>query len=427
MKKTFAKTVRVFLSVLICLVFTATVALAAEPVTVKIPVSCSGAACTAALFDSENNALEQLALSPGVVSSFTVTCSGIGDFHYSIKLSNEDTDLVTYDDTVFQVTVTTYYDGEDKLRYVITADPTGVLGEEGNSLGKPSELRFDNKLDDEPETVDITVTKTWVGPGPHPDSIRVDLLRGKKVLRTVTLDEDNGWKYVFRGLEKGYNYSVAEHDPPAGYTTSISWSGKTCRIVNTKDDVIFDDPPIRKIVTGRPSRDERFIFVLTPDDPSYPMPEGSKDGFKELTIIGQGVTEVGIIAFTKPGHYSYTLREKNTGAAGYFYDASVYVLSYEVTEKDGKLSSKRTVTKDGVEITGFTAAIFTNVYQGEPTDPGKPVDPNLPNKPHKPDTPRTGDFSRTGLWAASAAVSFLLLILSAVLWRRAKKDAKEKQ
>lgn len=455
-----AKGAAVLFALIFCLLLGNIPALAAESAEVKIPVSCTGAACTAVLYDAEESELDRLDLQPGTTSFFTVTCVGLGEFKYSIKLDNADANGVTYDKTVFNVTVTTYYSGNSNLAYAITADPLApinVIGEVGNTLGKPTELVFENKPGGQPTTVDITVSKTWVGDGPHPGSVSVNLLRSGRVVGSATLSAAGGWKHTFFGLDASYKYSVSEPSPPAGYTPSYVWSGNTCIVVNVKDDLplkpAFDDPPIRKIVEGRPSRDSRFTFVLTPDDPSYPMPAGSQNGVKEISILGQGIEEIGLITFTAAGHYSYTVRERDTGEAGYTYDDSVFVITYDVTEQSGQLVSKRTVTKDGVEVTGFTAATFTNAYQGGGTDdppgpnppgpnppgpnppgpnppgpnPPGPDDPINTDKPGQSGVPQTGDDSRLALWAAAAACSLVIIALLGSYLARQGRAAKEKR
>ena len=300
---------------------------ASETMDVSIPVSCTGAPCTAVLLDGAGNELARLNLTEGVTSYFTVHCAGLGDHGFQIKLINTDTATVTYDKTVFDVSITLFYGDDGQVHYVMSANP-------GN---KPTEIIFHNT----PKTT----------------------------------------------------------PPPC-----------------------TDDPPVVKHVQGNPKKAETFTFVLTPDDPSYPMPAGSVNGVKTTTITGEGMSEFGIIEFTAPGRYTYTVIEKNGGAAGYTYDDSIYTIAYDVTEQNGALSVVRTILKDGKIVTGFNVVSFTNVYKEDPPPDTPPTPPDKPNPP----TPKTGDDSKLSLWETAAGASLgMILLFGAVLIVTIKKGKKE--
>ena len=190
----------------------------------------------------------------------------------------------------------------------------------------------------------------------------------------------------------------------------------------------FDDPPVKKVVEGNPATSETFTFVMTADNAAYPMPEGSKDGVKEITITGTGESEFGILAFTETGHYSYTVVERKGSAEGYTYDEAIYTVSYEITDQDGQLVSARTIKKDGVVVTDFSAFTFTNTYKAD--DPGKPDDPTKPDNPSKPsnpNTPKTGDDSNLGLWETTAGVSLGLIALLGIALIVTRRKGKEEE
>ena len=135
--------------------------------------------------------------------------------------------------------------------------------------------------------------------------------------------------------------------------------------------VVVNDPPVRKVITGdKPEADETFQFTFTRDDKSYPMPNGAKEDTLTLTIKGAGTVEVGQITFDKAGTYTYTIKEVNTGIAGYGYDGSVYKIEYEVKEDASSktLSAERTITKDGKPVKDQEAVSFefTNSFKAAP-------------------------------------------------------------
>lgn len=136
------KRATVCFALLLCLLFGSVTALAVETAEVRIPVSASGADCTAVLLDVNGSTVQMLALKSGETAYFTVTCTGLRTNTFTIRLSDTDTDTVTYDKTAFQVNVELYYDSKGEIAYTLDADPTGVLGDNG----KPDKLEFTNTV-----------------------------------------------------------------------------------------------------------------------------------------------------------------------------------------------------------------------------------------------------------------------------------------
>ena len=120
------------------------------------------------------------------------------------------------------------------------------------------------------------------------------------------------------------------------------------------------DPPVRKIVTGNPSVNSTFLFQLTAQDPSYPMPAGSINGVKTLTIIGSGEKDFGTWSYISEGVYRYTVSEVNTHIKGYTYDTTVYTITDTVKDTDGQLTVSRVVTNDANKP--VTSLAFVNKY-----------------------------------------------------------------
>lgn len=123
-----------------------------------------------------------------------------------------------------------------------------------------------------------------------------------------------------------------------------------------------DDPPVKKSVNGNPTKASIFTFVMTPKKSSFPMPDGSKNGQKEISITGPGEVEFGWITFSEPGSYDYSIAEKNLGEQGYTYDKNVYYVHYDVVEADGKLAGTRTISRNGTVISNAKTCEFINKY-----------------------------------------------------------------
>ena len=192
------------------------------------------------------------------------------------------------------------------------------------------------------------------------------------------------------------------------------------------DPAVMVDPPVKKIVTGSPGRDGTFKFRLEAEDALNPMPDGSRDGVKTLTIAGSGEEDFGTWSYTVPGSYNYTISEVNTGEAGYKYDTTVYTITDSVTDVDGQLVVTRTVTDEANKQVSVCA--FTNEYK--PVDSSnKPV--NGGNKPVNGSNnpvnggifaPKTGDSSGMARYVIPAVTALLVLLASAA-WRRKQMRA----
>ena len=232
---------------------------------------------------------------------------------------------------------------------------------------------------DEPGETTVTrkVLKEWNDKGKadaRPEEITVELLRDGKVYNTVTLNAKNNWRHTWTDLKKKHEWSLVE-TAVAGYTTVITQDGITFKVTNTPREPRPDEPyvpaaiPVVKVITGDvPAAASDFTFTMTAKNSGNPMPAGSLDGTKELTITGPGRAEFGTVYFTEPGTYEYEVREKNGGIKGYTYDTTVYTVRFTVTEETGNLLACRcTIVKpDGTQT---DAAWFNNPYKVPPVNP----------------------------------------------------------
>ncbi len=83
--------------------------------------------------------------------------------------------------------------------------------------------------------IDLTVKKVWNNSKNTkiPDSINIQLLKGRKVIDEITLNNDNNWTYVWNDIEKSDEYSVKEVNIPLGYTVSYRNDGYIYIVTNT--------------------------------------------------------------------------------------------------------------------------------------------------------------------------------------------------
>lgn len=149
-------------------------------------------------------------------------------------------------------------------------------------------------------------------------------------------------------------------------TTSVTDGQSLFRFVNTygvapETSSITDTVKIQKVLEGRTLNKEEFTFLLTKnvDGEDRIVATGTNDEEGKVTFEG--------LKYTKPGNYTYTVREQiPEGAAdgvyeGVTYDKAIYTITTEVTDNgDGTLKVTHAV-KDDEKIT------FTNKYEAKQT------------------------------------------------------------
>lgn len=136
------------------------------------------------------------------------------------------------------------------------------------------------------------------------------------------------------------------------------------KIAVSPADYIETDPPVSKQVTGEKNCREVFTFRLMAADPMNPMPAGSRNGIKEVSIKGEGKTEFGVWRYTEPGVYEYTVSEVAGSSRNYSYDKTVYHLRDRVYYKGSKMQLDRLITDDrGNE---YTESVFKFVNKYNP-------------------------------------------------------------
>ena len=168
----------------------------------------------------------------------------------------------------------------------------------------------------------------------------------------------------------------------------------------------------------------RHTFVLTAANARSPMPEGSVDGVKKVTVSSGEAFDFGPIYFQKPGKYEYTVTREITPSENLKQDDSVYhvtisVFSDEtatiVYEKEGT-----TGKPDKIEyIDEFISEDSTVPEEGTTVA----EEDNTEVEEDNPDSgTRTGDdmFLRGTIIVMAAAILAILLIV--VVSRRRQRN-----
>lgn len=102
------------------------------------------------------------------------------------------------------------------------------------------------------DPVSLTVVKKWLdNEKGRPDSLTVQLLREGEAVETVELNEENGWKYTWEGLNAYYEWDAAEPEVPTGYEAAYSTYGNTVTITNKAEWYVPPVDPEKLIQTGQ--------------------------------------------------------------------------------------------------------------------------------------------------------------------------------
>ena len=146
----------------------------------------------------------------------------------------------------------------DKWVYDVTADPKYTWKDEEHGR----------------DSVNRKVLKIWADDGneeKRPQSIVVQLLRNGKVWDTVTLNEKNGWRYLWTDLDADDDWRVVEKDVPDGYTVSIGREGITFVVTNTYQPDIPEQPPDEPSQPDKPDQPDQPSPPSVPDKPTIPQ------------------------------------------------------------------------------------------------------------------------------------------------------------
>ena len=259
------------------------------------------------------------------------------------------------------------------------------------------------------KTRDIKVRKEWnVKTGDHAE---ISLYRDDREIEKISITKAEGWKHVFEDLEvydktdgHEYKYSVQETKIP-GYVTEIRKDQQEEFVVTNTyaPEMVAVDVPVRKVLEGNPKAASTFTFRMKALEKETPMPEGSKDGIKTATITGSGLSGFGNIEFKLPGSYRYEITEINDKVKNYQYDTSVYTLTVNVEDVNGKL-----LAKTGIEKAGKTEKelVFTNRYKETKTFLSRP---------------KTGDSSHILLYIGAILLSLVVISMKVLAKRKYAK------
>lgn len=254
--------------------------------------------------------------------------------------------------------------------------------------GMPEEtftVQMQNEEDGEIVTSEVTLSA-----GKKDDSITMDLGDLSAGLHRYELREVKGNNPDITYSNRVYTYYVYVHDDGTVDQRAVNKEDETDKpdmawFANSyrgsgpdgpdMPETVIGDPPVRikkAISLKKPEKPDRFVFVMKPEKPEYPLPDVKaaksgviKDGVAEVYLNGEGEIEIGNITFTAEGTYRYFVSEKDLAIEGYDYDDARFTVTYVVArDQDGKLTCERTITKKGSGV--VHECDFDNIYHPNP-------------------------------------------------------------
>lgn len=333
----------------------------------------------------------------GKVTFSAIKYTEIGQHTYKLHEVKGNAGGIDYDDAVYTIVTTIADNGKGQLvathelkdakdvksiefKNAYTTNATEA------SLAGIKNLQVDDALTPADITGKFTFTVTGEEGAPMPASTSVhNNVDGKVDFGKITFTLDDLNKAVGEKPEKRehtFTYTVTESGEVAGVTNdakpsrevsfTVTDDGKGNLRVSRKPDGdaaftftnTYNVTPVEtsvteqitatKVLTGRDLKDGEFSFELVEGDKVVAKGTNADDG----TIAMDKIT------YTKPGKYTYTLREVNGGTTskGITYGDAKYTIETTITDKgDGTLKAEH-VLKDA------TAATFKNTYSVAPLD-----------------------------------------------------------
>ncbi len=310
------------------------------------------------LKDLNGNVIRTASSSGNKFSFEKITYTVEGTYTYTVTEVKGDKGGVSYDETVYTVTVTVTDNGEGKLVASVDIDNGGALSFTNNYSASKVDVALkgtktltgrdiiDGEFTFQIKDADGYVVGEAVNSG---NSFAFDALTFTKAGEyTYTVTEVNGGKGGVTYDNTVYTVTVTVTDNGEGELVATVSGGDVISFKNTYSSASASvELDGTKTLVGRDMADGEFTFLLK-----------DKDGNLVDEAVNAGnVFAFDALTFTKAGEYTYTVSEVNGGKGGVTYDDTVYTVTVTVTDNGaGELVAT---------VEGGDAIAFTNLYNTE--------------------------------------------------------------
>lgn len=299
-----------------------------------------------------------------------------GTYVYTIEEVQGGVGGITYDGSIYTVTVDVTDDGSGKLAAETSITKDGTAADA---------IVFDNSYDPAETGLSIGGTKELTGKDLEADMFSFTLtgIDGAPMpvdgQATVTVKNTAGGAFDFGEIKYDkvgeYKYEVSEVNAGAtGMTYDTNTYNVTVKVTDEdgalkavpsveNSQIVFKNSyaPIplvlegdsaiggTKDLTGRDLKDGEFVFQL-------------KDGDKviaEATNNADGTFAFDGIKIEKVGTYNYTVSEKMNGLGGVEYDKTIYNVRIDASDEGGYIKADVTYSVNGEP---YDNVVFTNAY-----------------------------------------------------------------
>ena len=369
--------------------FTNTYKAAATSLVVKASKKLSGATLAADQFTFElvDKATGQVVgtaknKADGSVEFPALNYDATGNHTYTIREKNESAAGYTYDSKTFEVTVDVTDNGQGQL----VANAT-YSSEEG----------FTNTYKAAATSLVVKASKKLAGATLAADQFTFELVdKDGKVVGTAKNKADGSVEFPALNYDAAgnYTYTIREkNEGAAGYT----YDSKTFEV--TVD--VTDNGQGQLVANATYSSEEGFTNTYKAAATSLVVKASKKlagatlaaDQFtfelvdKDGKVVGtaknkaDGSVEFPALSFDAAGDYSFKIREKNEGAAGYTYDASEFDLAVAVTDNgQGQLEAKASYAKPAEFSNSYKAGAASLVVNAKTVIKKGPKEEDVPVK-----------------------------------------------
>lgn len=302
------------------------------------PIAVNAGQFTFELLDADKKVIQTKTNdAQGYVSFDTEILSEITETKFYIREVNTGADGITYDKTVYEVTVTPVLENG-----LYTLDVEYLIEGQETTEGVIVSPVFRNTFTD---PVSLTVQKVWDhkdnAQDKYPESILVQLLKnGTPYGEPVTLDGENQWTCTWTDLSGTASWTVQELNTPEGYRSETAPANENNVIVITNTYDPYTPPPTTYVAVRKVWDDN--------DNAALARPESVK---VQLLMNGK--------AYGKPVELSEATRW------AYTWYGLEYFADWEIKEVDVPAGYIFTVSET------YTTYIVTNTYAPDvPPPPG---------------------------------------------------------
>jgi pilin isopeptide linkage protein len=121
--------------------------------------------------------------------------------------------------------------------------------------------------------------------------------------------------------------------------------------------------PVKQVfdVTGGTAPVDTFMYTLTADDASEPMPDGASGSSWTFSMTGNTSSDI-VMSYSHAGIFSYKIQEIKGNRTGYSYDGNVYTIKIYIQNENDSILLKDVTVQD-VSGNKKSDITFVNVYK----------------------------------------------------------------